>query len=44
MTDTISQKISFYAYCPQGDVNITNYQKIPYLNFGYIKLTIIPIK
>ena len=34
----ISQKISFYAYCPRGDVNITNYQKIPYLNFGYIKL------
>ena len=34
----ISQKISFNAYCPQGDVNITNYQKIPYLNFGYIKL------
>ena len=34
----ISQKISFYAYCPQGDISIKDYQKISYLNFGYIKL------
>ena len=33
----ISQKISFYAYCPQGDISIKDYQKIQYLNFGYIK-------
>ena len=34
----ISQKISFYAYCPQGDISINDYQKIQYLNFGFIKL------
>ena len=34
----ISEKISFYAYCPQGDISIKNYKVIPYLNFGYIKL------
>ena len=34
----ISQKISFYAYCPQGDITIKDYQNIQYLNFGYIKL------
>ena len=34
----ISQKISFYAYCPQGDISIKDYQNISYLNFGYIKL------
>ena len=34
----ISEKISFYAYCPQGDISIKDYRTIPYLNFGYIKL------
>ena len=34
----ISQKISFNAYCPQGDITVKNYETIPYLNFGYIKL------
>ena len=34
----ISEKISFYAYCPQGDISIKDYKTIPYLNFGYIKL------
>ena len=34
----ISEKISFYAYCPQGDISIKDYKRIPYLNFGYIKL------
>ena len=34
----ISRKISFYAYCPQGDISIKDYQNIQYLNFGYIKL------
>ena len=34
----ISKKISFYAYCPQGDIIIKDYQNIQYLNFGFIKL------
>ena len=34
----ISEKISFYSYCPQGDISIKDYKTIPYLNFGYIKL------
>ena len=34
----ISQKVSFYSYCPQGDISIRDYKTIPYLNFGYIKL------
>ena len=34
----IPQKIWFYSYCPQGDIIIKDYQKIQYLNFGYIKL------
>ena len=34
----IPQKIWFYSYCPQGDITIKDYQKIQYLNFGYIKL------
>ena len=34
----ISEKISFYAYCPQGDIQVKDYKTIPYLNFGYIKL------
>ena len=34
----ISEKISFFAYCPQGDISIKDYKTIPYLNFGYIKL------
>jgi len=34
----ISEKISFYSYCPQGDISIRDYKTIPYLNFGYIKL------
>ena len=32
----IPQKIWFYSYCPQGDITIKDYQKIQYLNFGYI--------
>jgi hypothetical protein len=34
----ISEKISFYAYCPKGDISVKDYKTIPYLNFGYIKL------
>ena len=34
----ISEKISFYSYCPQGDTSIKDYKNIPYLNFGYISL------
>ena len=35
----IPEKINFYAYCPQGDISIKDYKTIPYLNFGFIKLT-----